>query len=39
MPVHIVDRERKIAKAERELHAKLGRAPTHEEIARRRSCR
>src|SRR5215204_2669448 len=33
MPVHIVDRERKIAKAERELHAKLGRGPTLEEIA------
>src|SRR5215211_6119192 len=27
MPVHIVDRERKIARAERELHLKLGRAP------------
>ena len=34
MPVHIVDRERKIAKAERELHVKLGRAPTLEEIAK-----
>jgi RNA polymerase primary sigma factor len=33
MPVHIVDRERKISKAERELHTKLGRAPTLEEIA------
>ncbi|MEP6911032.1 MAG: sigma-70 family RNA polymerase sigma factor [Actinomycetota bacterium] len=33
MPVHIVDRERKIAKAERELLAKLERAPTLEEIA------
>ena len=33
MPVHIVDRERKISKAERELHTKLGRAPTDEEIA------
>jgi len=31
--VHIVDRERKISKAERELHTKLGRAPTLEEIA------
>jgi RNA polymerase primary sigma factor len=34
MPVHIVDRERKMAKAERELHAKLGRAPTLPEIAK-----
>jgi RNA polymerase primary sigma factor len=33
MPVHIVDRERKIAKAERELLTKLGRPPTLEEIA------
>jgi RNA polymerase primary sigma factor len=34
IPVHIVDRERKIARAERELHAKLGRAPEEEEIAK-----
>src|SRR5678815_2418434 len=34
MPVHIVDRERKISKAERELHVKLGRPPTLEEIAK-----
>ena len=34
MPVHIVDRERKIAKAERELLTKLGRGPTLAEIAR-----
>src|SRR5213592_1683664 len=34
MPVHIVDRERKISKAERELHVKLGRAPSLEEIAK-----
>ena len=34
MPVHIVDRERKIAKAERELLTKLGRVPTDEEIAK-----
>jgi RNA polymerase primary sigma factor len=34
MPVHIVDRERKMAKAERELSAKLGRAPTLQEIAK-----
>jgi RNA polymerase primary sigma factor len=34
MPVHIVDRERKIARAERELLTKLGRAPSLEEIAK-----
>ena len=34
IPVHIVDRERKIARAERELVAKLGRAATEEEIAK-----
>jgi RNA polymerase primary sigma factor len=34
IPVHIVDRERKIAKAERELAAKLGRAPEEAEIAK-----
>jgi RNA polymerase primary sigma factor len=34
MPVHIVDRERKIAKAERELLAKLGRGPTLKELAK-----
>jgi RNA polymerase primary sigma factor len=34
MPVHIVDRERKIAKAERELLTKLGRAPTLAETAK-----
>ena len=34
MPVHIVDRERKMAKAERELLAKLGRPPTLPEIAK-----
>jgi RNA polymerase primary sigma factor len=34
MPVHIVDRERKIARVERELHTKLGRGPTLEEIAK-----
>jgi RNA polymerase primary sigma factor len=34
MPVHIVDRERKIVKVERELHAKLERAPTVQEIAK-----
>jgi RNA polymerase primary sigma factor len=34
IPVHIVDRERKIARAERELMAKLGRAPEEEEIAK-----
>jgi RNA polymerase primary sigma factor len=34
IPVHIVDRERKIARAERELTAKLGRAPDEKEIAK-----
>jgi RNA polymerase primary sigma factor len=34
IPVHIVDRERKIARAERELMAKLGRAPDETEIAK-----
>jgi RNA polymerase primary sigma factor len=34
IPVHIVDRERKIAKVERELTAKLERAPTDEEVAK-----
>ena len=34
IPVHIVDRERKVARAERELVAKLERPPTDEEIAR-----
>jgi RNA polymerase primary sigma factor len=34
IPVHIVDRERKISRADRELQAKLGRAPTEEEIAK-----
>jgi RNA polymerase primary sigma factor len=33
MPVHIVDREQKLARAERELLTKLGRAPTDEELA------
>ncbi len=33
IPVHIVDRERKIARAERELVAKHGRAPTEQEVA------
>jgi RNA polymerase primary sigma factor len=34
IPVHIVDRERKIARAERELMAKLGRAPDEHEVAK-----
>jgi RNA polymerase primary sigma factor len=34
IPVHIVDRERKIARAERELTAKLGRVPDEEEVAK-----
>ena len=33
IPVHIGQRERKIVRAERELGARLGRAPTDEEIA------
>ena len=33
IPVHIVDRERKIGRAERELTVKLGRSPTEDEIA------
>jgi RNA polymerase primary sigma factor len=33
MPVHIVQRERKIERAERELMTRLGRQPTDEEIA------
>jgi len=34
IPVHIGQRERKIVRAERELSAKLGRAPNDDEIAR-----
>jgi RNA polymerase primary sigma factor len=34
MPVHIVDREQKMARAERDLLTKLGRAPTEEELAK-----
>ena len=33
IPVHIVEREQKVGRAERELVAKLGRAPTDDEIA------
>ena len=33
IPVHIVDREQKIGRAERELTAKLGRPPTDDEIS------
>src|SRR5262245_13525650 len=33
IPVHIVEREQKIARAERELTAKLERAPTDDEVA------
>ena len=33
IPVHIADREAKMARAERDLLAKLGRAPTEEELA------
>jgi RNA polymerase primary sigma factor len=35
IPVHIVEREQKISRAERELVAKLERAPTDEEIAKK----
>jgi RNA polymerase primary sigma factor len=34
IPVHIVEREQKIARAERELTLKLGRAPTDGEVAK-----
>ena len=34
IPVHIVEREQKIARAERELVAKLGRQPTDQELAK-----
>jgi RNA polymerase primary sigma factor len=34
IPVHVVEREQKIARTERELTAKLGYAPTSEEIAK-----
>src|SRR5205085_1444707 len=33
IPVHIGQRERKVARAQRELQAKLGRPPSEEEIA------
>ena len=34
IPVHIVEREQRIARAERELAAKLGREPTDKEVAK-----
>jgi RNA polymerase primary sigma factor len=34
IPVHIVEREQKIGRAERELMPKLGRAPTDQEVAK-----
>jgi RNA polymerase primary sigma factor len=34
IPVHVVEREQKVARTERELLAKLGRMPTTEEIAK-----
>jgi RNA polymerase primary sigma factor len=34
IPVHIIEREQKIARAERELMAKHGRVPTEKEVAR-----
>ena len=33
LPVHVADRERKVARCERELAASLGRLPTDEEVA------
>jgi RNA polymerase primary sigma factor len=39
IPVHIVEREQKIARAERELTPKLGRHPTDEEVAERTKLR
>ncbi|MGZ4319605.1 MAG: sigma-70 family RNA polymerase sigma factor [Gaiellaceae bacterium] len=35
IPVHIVEREQKIARAERELNTQLERAPTDEEVAKK----
>jgi len=35
IPVHIVEREQKMARAERELATQLGRIPTEQEVARR----
>jgi RNA polymerase primary sigma factor len=35
IPVHIVEREQRIARAERELFAKSGEAPTDEEVAKK----
>jgi RNA polymerase primary sigma factor len=34
IPVHIVEREQKMSRAERQLMVKLGRAPTEEEVAK-----
>jgi RNA polymerase primary sigma factor len=34
LPVHVVDREQKLARAERELLTRLGRAPSEEELAK-----
>ena len=34
IPVHVVEREQKVSRTERELSAKLGRAPSDEEIAK-----
>jgi len=39
IPVHIVEREQKIGRADRELTGKLGRHPTDEEIAERTKLR
>src|SRR5947199_57581 len=35
IPVHIVEREQKLARAERELATQLGRVPTEQEVAKR----
>ena len=34
IPVHVVEREQKVTRTERELSAKMGHAPTDEEIAK-----
>src|SRR5437773_3447578 len=34
IPVHVVEREQQVARTERELLAKLGRVPTHEQIGK-----
>jgi RNA polymerase primary sigma factor len=34
VPVHVLDRERRLARAEQDLHTKLGRPPTDDELAK-----